>query len=71
MHEEPGPLKELVNKLLLAGKRNARLATAVALHLSGLILDCPAVGQLYQIELLQMMLTDSKAAEATHEVVCL
>ena len=68
MHQEQGPLKKLVQKLLQVGKRNARLATAVALHLSRLFLDCPAVALLYSDDLLKLMLSDSKDPQVTAEV---
>ena len=68
MHQEQGPLKKLVQKLLQVGRRNARLATAVALHLSRLFLDCPAVALLYSDDLLKLMLSDSKDPQFTAEV---
>lgn len=68
LHKEGGPLKEMVDKLLVTGRRNARLATAVSLHLSSLFLDCPASGLMYQAELLQLMLLDSKSSQAELQV---
>lgn len=68
LHEEQGPLKKLVQKLLHVGRRNARLATALVLQLSQLFLACPAVALLYEEELLQLMLADSKDACSSAEV---
>lgn len=68
LHEEQGPLRKLVQKLLHVGRRNARLATALVLQLSQLFLACPAVALLYEEELLQLMLADSKDACSSAEV---
>ena len=68
MHEEQAPLRNLVHKLLDVGRRTARLATAVVLQLSHLFLACPAVAMLYEEELLQLLLADSKDPSPSAEV---
>lgn len=68
MHGDQGPMKKLVQKLLLTGKLNTRLASAVVLHLSQLFICCPAVALFYEDGLLHLMLGDTGKSEMVGEV---
>ena len=57
-----GPLHGLVQQLLKAGQRSARLLTLAALHLAGLFVQCPPVALLYLPEIQELLVSDVRHA---------
>lgn len=58
LHGNGGPLRHLVQQALTAGQQSAQLLGLVALHLAGLLVQCPPVALLYLADIQKLLVCD-------------